>query len=122
MKSISWPKMFSKNTTKLKEGLDATTQNLGLLLQSEVGELQDDPYFGLALKQYLFDPNNIILRDILIDEIYTKIATFMPQLFVERKDITIVQDGVDCNINIRALNKLNYITDMYNLVLKAQEE
>lgn len=122
MRSISWPKMFSKNSTIVKEDHPAVVQNMKTLLLSEQAELKDDPFFGVALRKYMFDQNNEILRDMLIDEIYTQLALFMPQLKVERRDISIVSDGIDCRVRIRATNLLNYKVDTYNLVLFQEEE
>ena len=34
-----------------------------------------------SLNKYLFDQNNYILKDMLIDTIYTQLALFLPQLF-----------------------------------------
>lgn len=124
MRSISFPEMF-KNTNVTNvvddENIEvtkrATHQNLKSLLSCEKGEMLGDPYFGISLKRYIFEPNNIVLRDLLIDEIYTAIAVFMPQIQVFRDNITILQDGNKLIARIRALNRLNYVTDLYNVVL-----
>ena len=120
MKSLSFPNMFTVNNTKCVKDYDATKQNLFLLMHSEKGELFGDPYFGLRLKRYLFEQNNFILKDILIDEIYTQLALFMPQLKVERKNIKIKRDPYEkakliCTFS--AINQLDFTTDMYSLVL-----
>ena len=120
MKSLSFPKMFNTNSTRYVTDYDATKQNLFLLMHSEKGELFGDPYFGLRLKRYLFDQNNFVLKDVLIDEIYTQIALFMPHLLVYRKDIKIKRDPYDKGkilCTFRAKNQLNFTTDMYSLVL-----
>ena len=65
----------------------------------------------------MFNQNNVILRDIVIDAIYTVILQFMPQILVKRKDITIVQSGTEIYATVRALNMLDYVTDMYNINL-----
>ena len=84
--------MFNSNSTRVVSDKEATKQNLQLLLHAEKGEFSSDPFYGIRLKRYLFDQNTFSLRDIIIDEIYTQIALFMPQLKVNRKDITIIQD------------------------------
>lgn len=109
--------MFNNTTTKVVEGHAATAQNLKLLLLSDRGAFFGDPYYGNIIKQLIFEPNNYILRDIVIDAIYTVILQFMPQLLVNRKDITIVQQGVDISVNVKATNMLDYQTDMYNVNL-----
>lgn len=119
MKSIAFPDMFRSASTNTVDGHEATEQNLRLLLLSEKGSFLGDPYFGVRLKYFLFEQNNSVALDILGDEIYTKIAVFMPQLRVERKDITIVPDHLSGKafINIRATNMFDYTQESYNLVL-----
>ena len=87
MKSIQFPEMFTRTVTNTVSDYDATLQNLKMLLWSEKGELFGDPYFGTGIKRYLYDQNDAVLVDILIDDIYTAIVLFMPQIRVERKDI-----------------------------------
>ena len=117
MRSIQFPNMFTRTTTNVTEDYFATLQNLKMLLYSNKGELFGDPYFGSNLKRYLYDQNDVILRDILIDDIYTAIITFMPQLRLERSNITINSEGNKIIVTIAAINRVNYQTDLYNLVL-----
>jgi phage baseplate assembly protein W len=121
MNSIAFPDMFSKTNTKIAKDYAATAQNLKMLLWSEKGELFGDPYFGTGVKKYLSDPNDAILRDILIDDLYTAIATFMPQIYLTRKDITITSDRSKVVANIKALNRVNFTTNMYNIILLETE-
>lgn len=122
LRSISFPQMFGKVNTKVVTDHDATLQNLKYLLSSEQGELLGDPYFGVKLKRYWYDQNNYVLKDILIDEIYTQVATFMPQLRITRKDIDVAQEGTTLTCSIRATNLLDFTTDMFNIVLLTGEE
>lgn len=101
---------------------DATLQNLCLLLKSEQGEFRFDPFFGIRLKRYLFNQNDYILRDIIIDEIYTKIVTFIPQITVKREDIKLVSDRARLSVGIRCMNNADFTTNMYNIVLFDTEE
>ena len=117
MTSIQFPKMFSPNSTNITKDFDASRQNMLLLLHSEKGELFGDPYFGIRLKRYLFDQNNYILKDIIIDEIYTQLALFLPQLTVSRKDINIIQDKSILYCTFKAINNIDFTTDTYSLVL-----
>ena len=121
MKSLAFPKMFNTNSTNITKDFEATKQNTLLLLRSEKGELGGDPYFGIRLKRYLFNQNSYILKDIIIDEIYTQLALFMPQLYVKRTDIKITQDRGILYCSFKATNQANYKTDMYNLVLYNEE-
>lgn len=122
MKSIAFPQMFNTNSTNIIKDFNATKQNTLLLLRSEKGELFGDPYFGIRLKRYLFDQNNYILKDIIIDEIYTQLALFMPQLIVERRDIKIQQDRAKLYCTFKATNQANFKTDMYSLVLYDEDD
>lgn len=113
--------MFNSNSTKIVKNLSATKQNALLLLYSEKGELFGDPYFGIRLKRYLYDQNNYILKDVIIDEIYTQLALFMPQLKVNRNDIKIIQERAKLYCNFKAINQVDFTTDMYSLVLYNEE-
>jgi phage baseplate assembly protein W len=122
MRTIKFPKMFNTNNTRVwksSEHLDATKQSTILLLHSMRGELFGDPYFGIMLKRYLFDQNSYILRDAIIDMIYTQLAIFIPQVKVKREDINIVQDKakgrLECTFS--GINQIDYTHNTYNLVL-----
>lgn len=122
MRSIKFPKMFNTNTTsvwKASEYNEATRQNTNLLLQCERGELFGDPYFGLLLKHFMFDPNSYILRDQIIDMIYTQLAQFIPQIKVERKNISVYQDREKGKLycEFSGINQIDYTVNTYNLVL-----
>ena len=119
--SIQFPKMFTRTKTHLVQDYDATKQNLSMLLNSEQGELFGDPEFGTKLKCYLQDPNDNILADIIIDSIYTAIATFIPQVRIYRSDIEIVQSMGKLSVNIPCTNMETFQTDMYNIVLLQRE-
>ena len=121
MQSISFPKMFTNTTTRLLSDHEATVSNLRLLLLSEKNSLFGDPYFGTNIRKLIFEPNNVVLQDIVIDEIYTAILQFMPQVLVKRTDITIVQQGSDLFVTMRALNLLDYTTGLYNINLISYE-
>ena len=122
MRTIKFPKMFNTNSTnvwKTNEYKQATLQSTGLLLQCERGELFGDPYFGVMLKHYLFNQNNYILKDQLIDVIYTQLAIFIPQLKINRNEIDIVQDKEKGKVycTFQGLSQIDYTLDMYTLVL-----
>ena len=122
MKSIKFPEMFTRTVTNTVSDYDATLQNLKMLLWSEKGELFGDPYFGTGIKRYLYDQNDVVLIDILIDDIYTAITLFMPQIRVDRKDIQLFRSNKgQVTAKIKALNKADFSTDMYNIVLLEAE-
>ena len=122
MRSIKFPHMFNTNSTRVwksSEHLNATKQNIKLVLYSERGELIGDPYFGLMLRHFMFDQNNYILRDQIIDMIYTQLAIFIPQVHVERKDITVFQDREKAKLyfEFSGVNQIDYQSNTYQLVL-----
>lgn len=118
MKSIAFPNMFNRASTNIVSNYYATQQNITTLLMSGKGELFGDPYYGSTLKKFLYDQNDETLQDLLIDDIYVALCTFMPQIRVERKDIKVARDGkASVSIQIKALNKADFTTNMYNIVL-----
>lgn len=122
MKSIEFPNMLNSNSTRITKDLNATKQNVILLLYSEEGELFGDPYFGIKLKKWLFNQNNAILKDILIDEIYTKLAIFIPQLKFNRSDIKVEQVRGKVYCSFKGINQVSMKLDSYSLVLYDDEK
>lgn len=122
MNSIAFPNMFTTTSTLVVKDKDASMQDLKLLLASEKGELFGDPFFGIRIKKYTFNQNNYILRDILVDEIFTQVKIFAPQLTINRNDIKITQKGNKLYATIKGINKLDFTTDMYQLELFQQDE
>lgn len=122
MYSLDFPNMLNSTTTRVIKDRAASLSNLILLLKSDRNSLLGDPYFGTNLKNFLFNQNNIVLRDVIVDEIYTAIKTFLPQISVERKNISVTSDGDSVYVNIKALNLLDYTLDSYNLNLINAEE
>lgn len=119
MKSIGYPKIFkTKTSSNIIVDKKATLNNIRLLLTSEKGQLLGDPYFGVRLKKYLFEPNNAVLKDIIIDEIYSQIKLFIPQVMIDRRDIDVVQRDKG---KLVATIKLTYVVDFsretYSLVI-----
>jgi len=122
MRSIAFPEIFTRTTTNIVEDYDATLQNLKLLIWSEKGELFGDPYYGTGLKRYLYDQNDVVLQDILLDDLYTAIKLFMPQLEFERTDIKLIRNSKgELSIKLRAMNKADFTTDLYTIVLMDSE-
>ena len=122
MRSYKFPKMFKSNSSQIwraDEYGKATRQNVLLLLHSERGELECDPYFGILLKQYMFNQNSYILKDMLIDTIYTQLALFLPQLKILRNSIEIIQDKERGKVYCRfsGINQIDYTHNTFNLLL-----
>ena len=122
MRSYKFPKMFKPNSSRIwreDEYNKATRQNVLLLLESERGEFECDPYFGILLKHYMFNQNSYILKDMLIDTIYTQIAIFLPQVKVSRDNIDIVSDPLKGRLycSFSGVNQIDYTHNTFNLLL-----
>ena len=57
--------MFTSSRTLLLEDHAATLSNLKLLLASDRGGLFGDPYYGTILKRFIFDQNDLIVKDLI---------------------------------------------------------
>lgn len=122
VKSISFPNMFNHNSVQTVSDHDATLQNIKLVLGSEKGEFKFDPYFGIRLKRYMFEQNNFVLQDLLLDEIYDQLVTFIPQITINRKDITFQRERAKLYITIKCINRLDFTPNTYNLVLYENQQ
>ena len=122
MNAVQFPDMISNNQTQLVYDYNATLQNLSLLVLSAKKTLFGDPYYGTNIKKLIFDRNSAVLRDIVIDDLFTAITMFMPQIRVERKNITVESSGSSLYINIKAQNLLDYSFDNYTINMLNIEE
>lgn len=122
MNAVKFPEMISLNQTNIVRDVDATRQNLICLLHSYKKTLLGDPNFGVNLRQLFYETNNAVLRDLVVDDIYTAINNFMPQLKVLRKDITVTSNLNTVNVRIRAQNILDFNFETYNIKLLDAEE
>ena len=113
MYSFGFPEMLMSNTSKLLSDKDAVRSNVLLVLNSERNTLFGDPYFGTALKQAFFEQSNSLIVDLLIDEIYTTLITFIPQIYIERKNIVIYSDGTDLFAEISYIYVIDSTSDLY---------
>lgn len=122
MRTLKFPKMFNTNSAnvwKTNEYLCSTRQSALLLLQSERGELFGDPYFGIILRRFMFDQNSYVLKDVIIDMIYTQFALFLPQMKIKRSDIDIIQNREKGKLYCKfsGINQIDYTHNTFNLVL-----
>lgn len=119
--SIAFPDMLGNTRTNVLTDDDATSSNLRLLLKSIRKSLYGDPYYGTDLKQVIFSQNGQVVQDLIVDEIYTAINTFMPQLSIDRKNIVVTGDGKDIYATFTATNLLNYSINLYDIKLTNNE-
>ena len=122
IKSLKFPDIFSSASTNSVEGIEATKQNLLLTLKAEKTSCFGDPYFGSNLRRFMFEQNNNVLRDLIIDDLYNSISMFLPQVKVKRKDIEIVSDGTTIYGNLKVTNLIDFNLEEVNIALFNIEE
>lgn len=124
-KSFSFPNLIDSKSGGFKEITDkeAVKQNIRLLLYSSKTELLGDPYFGTNLKRLIFEPNDVIIRDLVIDEILTVIRTFVKEVTVTRDDIKITQTNKSTiEISIKMVYNKDGENDLLSIPLVSGEE
>lgn len=122
MRSYKFPQMFNTNSSRIWQDTEynqATKQNALILLHSERGELECDPYFGVLLKHYMFNQNSYVLKDILIDTLYTQLAIFLPQIRLKRSDIELISDDLKGRLYCKfsGINQIDFTNNTFNLLL-----
>lgn len=120
MYSFNFPNMLNSITSNLVSDKEAIRLHLELLFGSEKTSLFGDPYYGCNLIQAYFEQQNSIIADLLIDEIHTSISNFIPQLYVERKNIKIKCVKTALYAEINATNRLDNTNDLY--VIRLNDE
>lgn len=122
MISIAFPNILNDTHTNLVKDHQATVSNLMLVLMSTKNSLFGDPYFGSNIQKLMFEQNDVVLKDIVIDDIYSAIKEFVPQLRLSRNDISIVQTRTSIDVNIRATNLIDYQTDLFTINLVGSDK
>lgn len=121
MNAISFPKIFNNSYTNVLQNQKATLSNLKMLLYSDKYSLLGDPYYGTNIKRMLYNQNGSLLKDMLIDDIYSAIVDFMPQIRVDRKNIKVYQYKSDVYVSIECTNIVDYTTNLYEINLTKHE-
>ena len=121
MESIKFPIMFNTTSTSGVSDKESNAQSILLLLQTERGSLFGDPYYGTRLKKIIFEQNGVLLKDIIIDEIYDSITTFLPKIFIRREDINVYSKKQDIYATINYKNIIDGENDMLTINLLNQE-
>lgn len=118
MYSIGFPKIFNGSRVKLLKGRDAVKSNLIALLSSDKGALYGDPYYGTKLKSLLWEQGyDPIIRDLIKEDIFEAIYSYMPQINVQRDtiDIKIVDNVVMASITVT--DDLGIESNLYEIEL-----
>lgn len=122
MYSIGFPEMVKGTRTYIAVDHEATANNLKLAIMSNrKNSLFGDPYYGNNLLNIIFRQNNILLEDIIRDEVYTCIKMYVPQLQLNREDITLYMEDTKLYATIKALNLIDNTPDIYSIKLTELE-
>lgn len=118
MYSIAFPNMVSGAKTYLYKDHEATKSNLFLILKTvSRNTLYGDPGYGTDLLSAIFQQNGVILWDIIVDQIYTAIRQYIPQLDIRREDIKVYGEDTVLFAEIQAINKIDNTLNLYNIQL-----
>lgn len=122
MYSIGFPNIFNGSTIHLNKDFAAVKSNLRNLLGSDKGGLYGDPNFGTALKPIIYDQAaQPILKDLIIDEVFESIYSYMPQITVKREDIDIKIEKNIVSVSINVSNNPGVTSDMLKIDLLMDE-
>ena len=123
MYSIAFPDIFNGSKVNLNKDYDAIKINLKSLLMSNRGGLYGDPHYGLNMKQILWDQAcRPVVIELLKDEIFNAIYSYMPQVSITRDDIDVKVDGniVHTSIEVKADSKIP--SDLFNIEILLDQE
>ena len=117
MYSFNFPKMLRSNTSVLIRDKEAVKSNLNLILNSEMTSLFGDPMYGTDLKTMIFEQADSLIADLIIDKLYTAIVTFIPQLYLTRKDIKVYIKQNDVFADVKWVYIPDNTSDLYTINL-----
>ena len=121
MYSFDFPNMLNGSHVALLKDEDATNSNIELALMSWKNSLFGDPYFGSNLKRFIYEQNNVILRDLVIDDIYLCLQQFIPQIYVDRRDITVDGQKDTLYATIKYTNIFDKTVNLYQIDLMTRQ-
>ena len=123
MYSIGFPDIFNGSTVYLDKDYYAIKTNLKALLMSNRGGLFGDPNYGLNMKQILWDQAcKPVVVELLKDEIFNAIYSYMPQITVTRDDIDVTVDGNLVNASISVKADSGVISNLFNIKILLDDE
>lgn len=123
MYSIAFPDIFNGSKVNLNKDYDAIKINLKSLLMSNRGGLYGDPHYGLNMKQILWDQAcRPVVIELLKDEIFNAIYSYMPQIEITRDDIDVTVDGnvVHATIEVKADSSIP--SDLFKIKIMLDED
>lgn len=121
MYSFAFPNMLSYNSANLLADKDAIKSNLQLLLNVEKKSMFGDPAFGGTLRKAIFEQSRSLITDLLVDEIFSIIVTFMPQVYVERRNISLMADDTAVYATIGITYRMDNTSDLLTIRLLEED-
>ena len=121
MYSFAFPNMLSYNSSNLLADKDAIKSNLQLLLNVEKKSMFGDPAFGGTLRKAIFEQSRSLITDLLVDEIFSIIVTFMPQVYVERRNISLMADSTAVYAMIGITYRMDNTSDLLTIRLLEED-
>lgn len=123
MYSIAFPKIFNGSKVNLNKDYDAVKVNLKSLLMSNRKGLYGDPYYGVNLKQILWhQAAKPVVVELLKDEMFNAIYSYMPQATVTRDDIDIEVDGNTVYASIDVSLDSTIPSDLFKIKILLNDE
>lgn len=123
-KNIKFPNTFPIHTgrTALVNEIEAINQSIRLLLTTAKGELFGDPEFGCNLYSYLYDNEGEALYQIIREDIVKTLNEQEPRVFLQDKDITIVEEGTNLNVTVAYNIRYTDYTDNFAFLIERRQE
>lgn len=123
IRSIAFPNIFNGSTINLYTDYDAIKSNLQLLLSADRGALYGDPHYGTNLRKLLFEQAySPMLQELIKDEIYESVFSYLPQITVDRDSIKInvIDNIVSASINVTSDSGVE--SNLYEITLLNGDE
>lgn len=123
MYSLDFPNIFNGSSVSLVKDYDAVKSDLKALLYSNKGGLFGDPYYGTNLKKVLWEQAyEPVIQEIIKDEVFEVIYSYMPQITVDRSSIKVDVSGnaVVVSIDVKSSNGIE--SNLYQITLLTGEE
>lgn len=100
--TIAHPECFDLNSgkTAVSDTNVSIEQSLRLLLTTAKGELFGDPFFGTNIMAFINEPNDLVLKDEIIDDFVSAISSYEKRVSVAEDDIDVVQTDAKVNVTI----------------------
>ena len=101
----------------LQDLISVTTQNLKMILLTAPGEKIMDPEFGVGMRNYLFEQNDISTYTKIKSNINRQVRKYLP--FVDIEEVNFRSEDTDFDIQS---NRVNVTIRFYIRPLNASEE